>query len=875
MTSGNPGATGKPAIPDYELIRLIGRGSYGDVWLARGLTGVFRAIKIVWRDRFEDAEPFDREFEGLKRFTAISLAEPGQLALLHVGQSERDGYFYYVMELADDRDTGRKVIPEKYVPLTLRELRERRGRLGAAESIDIGVGIARALAGLHSRGLAHRDIKPSNVILVGGLPKLADIGMVTASAGARSQLGTDGFVPPEGTGKPAADVFAVGKLLYEMATGLDRHEFPRFPDDLREMPDRRVILELNEVVLRACDREESRRYLDAQRLLRDLLALQAGASLRLKRSRGRLRRLALALLAVALAAAGARFWPGLGAAGRAQAPDDMSVAVLPLTNLSGDPNQDYFSDGITEEIIGSLSREPGLRVPGRASCFAFKGRDVGVAEIARALNVKRLVEGSVQRAGAMVRVHAQLTRAADGLSEDLGTFTEEANNIFALEDEVARAVVQKVAHRPSVSPGTLLTKSPEAYDAYLLGRASQVRAAPNAPKAAKLYEQAVAIDPRFALAWARLAAARFRPYERGVDRGAGVVEGTRTAVERALALQPNLPEALIARADLVRMVDFDFAAGHRDLEHAQAVQTATADLRWAQYRLARDSGNWADADRFAKEAMSLDPQNGDSINSYAALRNVRGNFAAMDRLLAAAIAIQGPTIQHPFENWVENRLRWRGPEAALRLVERAPVGQAGRDGWHVKLLFILGRKAEARALLERIERERISRPDFTTNLFFSRWPVESWIMTALGLPDLAKRQASETLATMAAELKRGNRAPAVLEAFNSQEMVLGDRDVVRASLEQWRRESEKLPSAFRRMTDFNFRAYLTYGKLGDVDGALALIRDWEANGYGLGYELRSDCSDPSVKALGDDPRCQELMKKEEAWADAQPAVADL
>ena len=199
----------------------------------------------------------------------MSLLESGQLALLHVGQNESDGFFYYVMELADDVDTGREVNPARYLPLTLREVRARRGRLPADECVAIGIELARALAGLHSRGLVHRDIKLSNVIIVGGVPKLADIGLVASTADARTYVGTEGYVPPEGPGKPSADVFALGKLLYELATGLDREELPRLPDELAKLPDRTVLLELNEVILRSCDPESRRRYPDAAALLKN------------------------------------------------------------------------------------------------------------------------------------------------------------------------------------------------------------------------------------------------------------------------------------------------------------------------------------------------------------------------------------------------------------------------------------------------------------------------------------------------------------------------------------------------------------------------------------------------------------------------------
>jgi hypothetical protein len=269
-----------PRIADYELSRLIGRGSYGDVWLARSVTGAFRAVKVVWRDRFPEARPYEREFEGITRFTAISLREPSQLALLHVGQDQTGGFFYYVMELADDAHRGREIVADEYVPFTLRELHRRRGRLTVAEVVALGVALARALASLHSSGLVHRDIKPSNIVFIGGVPKLADVGLVAAASEGMTFVGTEGYVPPEGPGAPSADVFSLGKVLYELATGLDREDYPRLPADIGTMPDRVELLELNEVLIRACDPDPKARHVNATALLDDLLLLQAGKSVR-------------------------------------------------------------------------------------------------------------------------------------------------------------------------------------------------------------------------------------------------------------------------------------------------------------------------------------------------------------------------------------------------------------------------------------------------------------------------------------------------------------------------------------------------------------------------------------------------------------------
>ena len=292
------------------MLRRIGRGSYGDVWIARTATGVYRAVKVVWRDRFIDEAPYEREFRGIREFEKISLIEPRQLALLHVGRRDEDGFFYYVMELADDVTSGSDIHPESYRPLTLREIRKQ-AVLPVKHVVELGVEMARGLAVLHDHGLVHRDIKPSNVVLVGGVPKLADIGLVASATLALTFVGTEGFVAPEGPGSPAADVFALGKVLYELVTGLDRNEFPQLPADFTEREDRTAFLELNAVVLRACDPDLKKRHEHARALLEDLLLLQAGRSVRRLRAaeRGLARALkAAAVLAAVAAVAGAGAW---------------------------------------------------------------------------------------------------------------------------------------------------------------------------------------------------------------------------------------------------------------------------------------------------------------------------------------------------------------------------------------------------------------------------------------------------------------------------------------------------------------------------------------------------------------------------------------
>src|SRR5947208_156150 len=303
-----------PQIPDHELIRCIGRGGYGEVWLARNIMGTYRAVKIVYRRTFKDAHPFEREFNGIQKFEPISRTHEGMVDILQIGRNDRDGYFYYVMELADDAEPGRSngvleswsneqtpttqhsATPalqkiRSYVPKTIRTVISRRGRLPFDECLQLSLSLTSALGYLHKAGLVHRDIKPSNIIFVNGAPKLADIGLVTDVGEAKSFVGTEGFIPPEGPGTAQADIYSLGKVLYEIATGKDRQSFPEPPTLLDQFTDRKQLLELNEIILKACENDPRERYLSAEEMREELELLRVGKSV--KRLRIMERRLAI------------------------------------------------------------------------------------------------------------------------------------------------------------------------------------------------------------------------------------------------------------------------------------------------------------------------------------------------------------------------------------------------------------------------------------------------------------------------------------------------------------------------------------------------------------------------------------------------------
>ena len=309
-------------IPDHTLLHVIGRGSYGEVWLARNVMGTLRAVKIVRRAAFDSERPYLREFEGIRRCEPVSRAHDGLIDILHIGRHEEMGWFYYVMELADGTDP---VDPGPYIPATLSARLAEGKALDIPDCLRLAESLGGALAFLHDQGLIHRDVKPSNIMYAGGVPKLGDIGLVAEAGSSRSYVGTEGFVPLEGPGTERADIFALGKVLYEVLTGLDRGKFPQLPQNWSHAYDFDQRLELNEIVLRACEGDPVRRYHTAREMLADIALVASGRSV--KKLRGMERRLKVLR------------WSGLGAA---------AVAVVAL--------------GVTWLVKGQADRERSLRL---------------------------------------------------------------------------------------------------------------------------------------------------------------------------------------------------------------------------------------------------------------------------------------------------------------------------------------------------------------------------------------------------------------------------------------------------------------------------------------------------------------------------------
>ncbi len=682
--SGSNGGTRRPfnpenpSIPDYTLIRQIGRGSYGDVWLARSVTGLYRAVKIVWRERFADAQPFDREFKGLTEFAAASLGESIQLALLHVGRDDASGFFYYVMELADDAGRGRSIDPDNYVPLTFSELRSRRGRVPANDCLTYAVELTRVLAGLHARGLVHRDIKPSNVIFVNGAPKLADIGLVSPTTRAHTFVGTEGFVPPEGPGSPHADVYALGKVLYELCTGLDRQEFPQLPPDLKALPDHPLLLGLNRIILRACDPSPGDRYSDGSALLADLETLRTGGTAFAPSRRPRV----LLGLAAALAAgvfflprdqppkgsppthaASSPTLPGTWTPGTPEVrpqPEAIPVSgpiptadgapllvVLPFENLSPDLKDVFLHEHLHAELITHLSREPAVRVLTRSSAQRYASLREPTAELTGLLGVGHALLGKVRRTGDTLRLDLALRDARSAAIVWTRTYDSTIADLAASFAVVAQDIRQSLVGGDHGPLGHLPGFAPRNFTAFDLYHRSRL-ASESARDVAKheaaiaLAEDAFKADPAYAAAAVAISTGYTAAYraERDQTIRSRFAPGAKRWAETAARLAPG-GAADRAWAYYYLYVEADSTRSIAAAENSVRAFPNDAESRWLLAVSYFRAGRLAETAAEHRRAIALDPFGTGSrqleLHALARLRRT----AAWERAVAEHRTVTG------------------------------------------------------------------------------------------------------------------------------------------------------------------------------------------------------------------------------------------
>jgi serine/threonine-protein kinase len=711
----------------YEVIAPLGAGGMGEVYRGRD-TRLDRSVAIKVLPAHVSADPDRRARFAREAKTIAGLNHPHICTLYDVG--EADGTTYLVMEHLTGETLAQRL---------------EKGPLSLEQALTVATEIADALTAAHRQGVIHRDLKPGNVMLTEAGAKLLDFGLAKlkghgeqpaaaslASAPTQSSpltaegviVGTLHYMAPEQLEcKPAdarTDLWAFGAILYEMLAGKRAFEGESaagligniLHTEPAALTTRQPItsLALDRLVRRCLAKDPGKRWDTAHDVAEELRWIsqptEASPAAPAFRIAPRERRWALAasLALVAIAVGTTVLWMSgvwRRPAGSPAPSPITSVAVLPLENLSGDPSQEFFSDGLAEELLNDLAKIPGLRVTARTSSFQFKGKSSDLRAIGQKLNVASVLEGSVRKDGRRLRIRVQLVDAREGFHLWSETYERQLDDIFAVQEDIARSVAAalKVAVLGrAASANSSQTKDPEAYSAYLQGRYFYGRRGKeDLERAATYYTAAIKRDSGYAAAWAGLAEVHHRQADNGY---LPVEEGYQTArreVERALTLDEGLALAHVEMGWIKRAHDWDWEGADAAYQRALALDPGNGAALAGAAVLAFTLGRLNDAIELDTRAASLDPL---SVGTHSNLGLHAYYAGRMDEATAALKKALELNPDFPIARVTLGRvlLAQAQYEAALGEMEREPD-----PVWHLYGLCLAyraaGRAKEANAAL--------------------------------------------------------------------------------------------------------------------------------------------------------------------------------
>jgi serine/threonine protein kinase/Tfp pilus assembly protein PilF len=570
-------------IAHYKILEKIGQGGMGIVYKASD-TKLERLVALKFLPKELPHIPLAKERFIQEARAAAALDHPNICTVYEINETD-DGQTYISMAYIEGQSLREKI---------------RSGIMPIEEALDIAVQIAEGLQEAHAKGILHRDIKPGNIMLTEkGQAKITDFGLAKLEWGTdltktASVMGTVAYMSPEqAKGEKVdqrTDIWSLGVVLYEMLTGTlpflrERDQSTLYAilhEDLKPLRSLRKELPdtWEKVIRKALAKNPDRRYLDVWEFLTDLIPLKKD--------------------------------PDAKAKGVRHAESKPSIAVLPFVDMSPQKDQEYFCDGIAEELINSLSHIGDLHIVARTSAFAFKGAKLDVREIGQKLDVKTVLEGSIRKAGNRVRITAQLINVKDGYHLWSEKFDREMNDIFAIQDEISMAIVDnlkvKLLAREKAVIEKRHTDDPDAYNLYLKGLYFGSKPSPeNLEKALEYFKKAIDKDPGFALAFAGMAYVygayaifSFLPPDE-------ILPNAKASLSKALELDEDLPEAHAVSALIAFWFEWDWEAAENHFTKALNLNPGNAFCRvWhGWYQLAMGKPDEAVAE--IKRAQALDP----------------------------------------------------------------------------------------------------------------------------------------------------------------------------------------------------------------------------------------------------------------------------
>ncbi len=666
----------------YRVERQLGEGGMAVVFLAHDIRHDRPvALKALRPELGSEIGPerFHREIK-----LAARLNHPHILPVYDSGESQ--GLLFYVMPNMEGQSLRDRLNREKMLPLD--------------EALRITREVASALDYAHRHDVIHRDVKPENILMHEGAAMVADFGIGKALSDAGGSItktglaiGTPAYMSPEQASAETvvdgrSDLYSLGCVLYEMLTGEQPFTGPnaqaiitkRFIAPVPHVRAMRDVSEsLDSAVTRALARTPVDRYRTTAEFAEALLLIQREGQT-----------------------------PG-GSPRAADSAPEKSIVVLPFANMSADPENEYFSDGMTEEIINALAKIPDLQVASRTSSFAFKGKEVEIRQVGEKLGVSSVLEGSVRKIGNHIRISARLVNVSNGYQLWAETYDRQLEDVFAIQDEISRAIVDALkvklmgeAHEALVKP---TTENLDAYTMYLKGRFFVNRLSENdLNKALSLFEQALDADPGYARAysgiadcWSNLADDWVAPEE--------AYPKAKSAAVRAVQLEPTLGEAHTSIGKVLCWYEWDFDGASDALAKAVQYNPNYAEAHFVYGSTLPSIGRLPEAIEEMRKALVLDPLS-------AHFSRWLGRFLLYAERYDAAIAQSEKTLEiEPgyFQAYLDigaAALTQGRPEDALKAFRKGQsLAAAVRsyDAMIVRALAVLGEQEEAEAIMQRLE----------------------------------------------------------------------------------------------------------------------------------------------------------------------------
>jgi serine/threonine-protein kinase len=678
-------------LAHYTIVEKIGAGGMGEVYRAED-TRLKRqvALKVLPPEMAANPERlarFQREAEAV-----AALDHPSIVTIYSIDES--DGTRFLTMELIQGQTLDR-VIPE--------------GGMSVADLFDVSIPLTDALAAAHLQGITHRDVKPANVMITDddrvkvldfGLAKLGDPSLVNGEETVEAThlrtredvlLGTASYMSPEQAEGRAvdarSDVFSLGIVLFEMATGrrpfqgdsamrvlssILRDPVPRASESRPDLP-----AGLDGLLGRCLDKDPDARFASARELRDALQQLRSSTVL-------------------------------THGAGAAEATADRSIAVLAFANMSADPENEFFSDGVSEEIINSLTRVPGLRVAGRTSAFSFKGKNTDLRTIGRRLGVDTVLEGSVRKAGDRLRIAAQLVNVEDGYHLWSERYDRKLDDVFEIQDEIAVAIATRLertlmdASERRAAPAR--TDDVEAYELCVKGRALIYQRGLAITKGMECLRQALTRDPDYALAHAWLATAHVLVGHYGMASPHEEFAKARAAATRALELDPDQPDAHCAVAAIAVCHDWNWDEARRYFQRALKLDAGNTQARvwYSLWWLWGIAGRPEDSLSEGRRARELDPLSAYAASSHAWALSAAGRHEEAVEASREAMELDPESV---VALWAHaHTCLWSGRRKEAIDVGEQGLRASGRSPWHMMVLAFAyssaGRKDDARALYD-------------------------------------------------------------------------------------------------------------------------------------------------------------------------------